>query len=217
MRVPSQLDIVTISANTDPPQGVVVLLHGWGGNVQDLADIAHYLRLPHLQFYLPSAPFPHPYNPDGSMWYGFPYNYSFDQNDPFRPGDDLTTSRYLLTEWLQNLPEKTGIPLNRTLLGGFSQGGAMTLDVGLSLPLAGLMVMSGFLHTPPTIDHAPATPIFMVHGRQDAVVPLATAQRARATLQHLNANLDYQELDMGHEIDLDALQFMRQFIQSRLS
>jgi phospholipase/carboxylesterase len=211
-----QLNIVTIPANTDPSPGVVVLLHGWGGNVQNLAEIAQYLRLPQFQFYLPSAPFPHPYNPDGSMWYGFPDQYSFDQNDPFRPGEDRATSHHLLTEWLQILPEKTGIPLSRTILGGFSQGGAMTLDVGLSLPLAGLMVMSGFLHAPPTIDHPPSMPILMVHGRQDAVVPLATAHRARATLQQLDANLDYQELDMGHEIDLDALQFMRQFIKARL-
>lgn len=210
------LHITTIAATCDPPQGAVVLLHGWGGNVQDLAAIAQYLCLPQLQYYLPSAPFPHPYNPVGRMWYSFPNNYQFSPEDPFQPGDDLTTSRHLLTDWLQTLPEKAGVPLSRTLLAGFSQGGAMTLDVGLALPLAGLLVMSGFLHTVPAGDRQPKAPILMVHGRQDAVVPLAVARYARDCMQSLGATLAYQELDIGHEIDPEALQLMRQFIQDRL-
>ncbi len=213
---PAQLDIFRIPASSNPPAAIVVLLHGWGGNTQDLAEVTRYLRLPQVQFYLPSAPFPHPYNPAGSMWYGFPESYAFLPDDPFRPGDDGAISQRLLQDWLQALPKQTGIPLDRTLLGGFSQGGAMTLTVGLSLPLAGLMVMSGFLHAAPVLAQPPTAPILMVHGRQDAIVPLATAHATQTMLQDLNAALEYHELDMGHEINPDALQLMRQFIQATL-
>jgi phospholipase/carboxylesterase len=58
----------------------------------------------------------------------------------------LAQSQEMLTEWLQSLENLTGIPLASTILCGFSQGGAMTLDVGLTLPLAGLICLSHRCH-----------------------------------------------------------------------
>ena len=204
----------THPAAVQPPTGVVVLLHGWGGSTDDLLTIARYLRLSTIEFQVPCSPFPHPYNPMGRMWYGLPDRYSFSQEDAAELGPDLATSRQLLTDWMEGLPQQTGVPLSRTMLGGFSQGGSMALDVGLSLPLAGIMVMSGFLHHAPT--HPPAMPILMVHGRQDPVVPIACARHAQAVMQGMGATVTYQELDMGHEIDPNALDCLREFVRSTL-
>ncbi|HAA33061.1 MAG TPA: serine esterase, partial [Cyanobacteria bacterium UBA8553] len=53
--------------------------------------------------------------------------------------------------WLKSLQDTTGIPLESTILSGFSQGAAMALDVGLMLPLAGLVSLSGYLPSKPKL------------------------------------------------------------------
>ncbi|NER30501.1 MAG: alpha/beta hydrolase, partial [Symploca sp. SIO1C4] len=126
---------------------------------------------------------------------------------------DLTSSRQLLTDSLKSLESHTGVPLSRTILSGFSQGGAMTLDVGLTLPLAGLVSLSGYLHSQPEpIAGKSFPPVLIVHGKQDQVVPLAAAVHARDTIKALGVELKYQEFDMGHEIRPAVVDLMRSFI-----
>lgn len=197
-----------------PPQGLIVVLHGWGANAQDVAFLCSLLDLPDCQFILPDAPFNHPYSLGGKMWYDLPENIDF-QTDMSQQ-KDLQTSCQRLTDWLKSLESRTGVPLDRTILGGFSQGGAMTLDVGLQLPLAGLMVLSGYLHR--AIASQPSyPPILMVHGRQDLVVPLAAAQRSKEQLRTIGASVTYQEFDMGHEISPLVLNEMQQFIEKTIT
>lgn len=169
------------------------------------------IDLPEYQFLLPNGPLPHPYAPAGRMWYGFPSNYTFQSRYDFQTREDLILSRRLLREWLEALPTQTGVPLSRTMMAGFSQGGAMTLDVGHQLPLAGLMVLSGYLHAAiqPT---ATTPPVLMVHGVQDTVVPLIAAHQARDSLVELGVKVRYHELNMGHEIRLEVLHLMREFV-----
>ncbi|MBL1174371.1 alpha/beta hydrolase [Pantanalinema sp. GBBB05] len=208
------LDVITVPpASGQPPQGTMVLLHGWGANYQDLVAIAPYLKLSDYQFVFPNAPFPHPYNPVGKMWYGFPDNYSFAGTPEFSERPDLSTSRQLLTDLINSLPETTGIPLSQTILGGFSQGGAMTLDVGLNLPLAGLMVLSGYLHAPLQPQGNSFPPVLLLHGTEDTVVPIRAAYRARDSLKSLGATVQYEEFNMGHEIQPIVLGYIQNFVK----
>jgi phospholipase/carboxylesterase len=189
------------------PIGNVVLLHGWGANQRDLLDLLPYLKLPEYQFFLPDAPFAHQFTEAGRMWYSF----TGAGHLTAAGQQQLASSRQQLREWIQGLPDRTGIPLERTWLGGFSQGGAMTLEVGLHLPLAGLIVMSGYLHPDITApDHCP--PVAILHGRQDDVVPIDQAWQARQQLIDWGAKVQYQELEMGHGIVLEELQIIRQFL-----
>jgi phospholipase/carboxylesterase len=132
-------------------------------------------------------------------------------------GQGLPESRKLLTDWLHSLESSTGVPLSRTILSGFSQGAAMTLDVGLSLPLAGLVALSGYLH--PVSEPAGGTfpPVLIVHGRQDSVVPLKAAQYARDSLVALGVSVQYHEFDMGHEIRPEVLVLIRNFVLGVMS
>lgn len=201
------LQVITVPPATgQAPTGLVVALHGWGSNAQDLASLTRFLNLPGYQFLFPNAPLPHPNAAGGRMWYDFQEQ---------RPG--LVESRQLLKEWLQSLETNTKVPLSRTVLAGFSQGAAMTLDVGLSLPLAGLVALSGYLHplTNPLKNHAP--PVLIVHGQQDQVVPLGAAQSARSTLIAAGATVRYQEFDMGHEIQPAVLALVRSFVQTAVN
>jgi phospholipase/carboxylesterase len=193
------------------------MLHGWGANAQDVAGLSTYLDLPDYQFLFPDAPFPHPHTTTGKMWYGLPSDYSFFSSPTFRDQPELKESRSLLLNWLRSLESSTGIPLSQTILGGFSQGGAMTLDIGLGLPLAGLMILSGYLHAPLEVSSiaAPSSlpPILIVHGQQDSVVPLAAAQYMRQSLLSLGASVRYFEQNMGHEIQPVVLSHMQSFIE----
>lgn len=145
------------------------------------------------------------------MWYDLPDRYSFQSAPDFGSQPQVMESRQQLTKWLKSLSEDVGVPLTHTVLGGFSQGGAMTLDVGSQLPLAGLMVLSGYLHAP--LQAAlPLPPLLMVHGRQDPVVTIVAAHQAREAVTQAGTDVDYHELDMGHEIRPEILSFMQSFI-----
>jgi phospholipase/carboxylesterase len=198
------------------------MLHGWGANAEDVLGLAEYMNLPACQLAFPNASLPHPFNPVGKMWYelpldatGFPDRAVF-QATAMHQRPDLMASRQALIDFLHALATNTGIPLSRTILGGFSQGGAMALDVGLHLPLAGVVSLSGYLHAPPPPSPT-APPILMVHGQQDQVVPLSASHDARDRLQTAGASVEYYEFPMGHEIQIPVLQAIRRFVNPLLS
>ncbi len=182
------------------PTGWLVLLHGWGANALDLLSLAPILSLQGWQVYCLEAPWPHPQIPGGKMWY--------DLTDfVAKPG--LEEGRAALLDWLKT----ANIDLNRTVLAGFSQGGAMTLEVGLGLPLAGLVIWSGYLHSDLKLP-AQAPPVLFIHGVQDLVVPLNIAQASAQELKQAGISVAYHELAMGHEINGPAMTLARDFILS---
>jgi phospholipase/carboxylesterase len=161
-------------------------------------------NLPDYQFIFPDAPFPHPQVPGGKAWYALETeNYT-----------GIEESRETLFQWIVSLEATTGVPLERTILSGFSQGGAMALDVGLNfgLPLAGLCCLSGYLHFQPYKIDQPTPPILIAHGRQDLVVPVTAAQSAQRELKEIGIQVEYREFDMGHEITPPVLALMQRFI-----
>ncbi|NMF82669.1 esterase [Nodosilinea sp. P-1105] len=190
----------------------LVILHGWGASAADLAGLAPYLQLTNTAMVFPDAPLPHPQVPGGRMWYGFPAAYDFRTPPDFEAQADLQTSRQQLTVWLADLADTSQIPLERTVLAGFSQGGAMTLDVGGQLPLAGQICLSGYLHGTARPPMSPR-PLLMVHGSFDPVVPIEQAHRARAALDQQGQPVTFQELPMGHEVTPQTLQIMAGFCE----
>lgn len=191
------------------PTGVVVFLHGWGSNARDLATLAPMLNLSDYLYLCLDAPQPHPQVPGGKMW----YDLNFDLTIEDRAG--LADSRDRLCTWFDGLPERTGVPLSRTVLAGFSQGGAMTLDVGFRYPLAGLVAMSGYLHDEPPLSDA-KPPVLVMHGTNDPVVPLASAQQVCDRLTQLGVAVDYREFPMAHEVCLPEIEALRAFVTAQI-
>lgn len=196
--------IIIPPANSQPPAHLLILLHGWGADASDLAPLATVFSYPDFQYLFPNAPFPHPQVPNGRAWYAL--------ETPEYQG--LNESRQMLRDWLLSLEASTGVPLSRTFLAGFSQGAAMALDVGLSLPLQGLCCLSGYLHGTPAYNRDTLPAVFIAHGTEDMVVPVQAAQKVREILLTLGATVDYHEFEMGHEIPLPVLAAMNQFILS---
>ncbi len=197
-------------------EGLIVLLHGWGANAQDVAGLIEAINMisAPTQALLPDAPFEHPMVPGGRAWYSFPANYDFCSPHDFNAQADLQESRQRLMSWMRSLPEKTGIPLEKTIMGGFSQGGAMTLDVGPTLPLAAMLVLSSYSHAPIESCITPR-PVLLLHGRQDPVVPLSRALDTKTQIEEQGLSVEYHEFDMGHEVSLEALKVASAFCQKR--
>ncbi|MBE9218335.1 MULTISPECIES: alpha/beta hydrolase [Dolichospermum] len=199
------LDFIRVSPpGKQTPKALIVTLHGWGANAQDVASLIPYINLPDYEFLLPNAPYPYPHADTGRAWYDL-------RTENMYAG--LAESKQLLIDWLQSLETNTGIPLSRTILSGFSQGGAMTLDVGLSLPLAGLVVMSGYPHpSVATLNPGNFPPTLIMHGTKDEVVPLQAAIKSRDMARSLGVAVEYHEFEMGHEINLPMLEALRTFV-----
>jgi len=184
------------------PRYLVVSLHGWGANAYDLVSIAEELNLTDTQFIFPEAPYPHPQVSGGKAWYDL-------ETSDYQ---GLSESRTLLRDWLISLEQSTGIPLERTWMVGFSQGGAMTLDIGLDLPLLGICSLSGYLQRTLESIKYKDSQVLIIHGQQDPVVPVQEARKAYSLLQNLGAKVEYHELKMGHEISLEAINLLRESI-----
>jgi phospholipase/carboxylesterase len=211
------LKVIQIPPPSGQAIGTVVVLHGWGANAPDAAYFTQMLELQNILLILPEGPWQHPFSIEGRMWYGLPDPLeAFDFEADLSADPDLQASRSQLLELLQILPEKTGIPLERTILGGFSQGSAMSIDIGLTLPLAGLMVLSGYKHKS-LAGIQSNLPVLITHGKQDPVVPLQAAQHTRDAIAATGATVQYEEFDnMGHEISLAVLDRMKTFINATL-
>ncbi len=205
------MNVITVPA-VGASQGNIVLMHGWGANNNDLVELIPALQLPNYQFLLPNGIFDHQYTATGKTWYSFTGAGQLTATSR----QELTTSRQLLQDWLLTLPQTTGVALDRTWIGGFSQGGAMALEVGLDLAVAGIMVLSGYLH-PERTAPAQCPPVVILHGRQDEVVPIEAAWQARQQLMNWGAVVQYHELPMGHTIIPAELQIVRQFVGAKNS
>jgi phospholipase/carboxylesterase len=197
------IEAISALPNDTQPTYLLVVLHGWGANYQDFLPFAKVLNLPGFGYMFPNAPFAHFQVPGGRAWYAL-------ENKDFT---GLAQSRQLLLDWLTSLEASTGVPLEKTVMAGFSQGGAMTLDVGLTLPLAALCSFSGYLHYEPQMrSNKTYPPTMIIHGRQDPVVPLQAALKAKDELSKIGVQVQYQEFEMAHEVRDEAIALFKQFI-----
>jgi phospholipase/carboxylesterase len=180
----------------------LVLLHGWGADADDLLDLGELLVEPSVSVVALRAPEPHPFGP-GRQWYGLqPIDW-----------EALPAAQQALTERLQALSES--VPLENTVLLGFSQGAAMALDVGSRLPLAGIAACSGYPHQG-WMAASGMPPVLLTHGRHDPVVPFAASEEILRLLQASGNAAELLAFKGDHGIDASVLPQIKAFVQQCL-
>jgi phospholipase/carboxylesterase len=203
-----------IELETAPSVGAAVIwLHGLGADGHDFVPLVPVLGLgdaPGVRFVFPHAPRrPVTINQGLVMraWYDVRGVAGERRED--EPG--VRESQRAI-EALIAREATRGVPPARIVLAGFSQGGAMALQVGLRHPerLAGILALSCFLPLADRVaaEASPANrdvPIFMAHGTDDAVIPLARAERARDGLVELGYRVAWHEYRMAHAVGLEEI------------
>ncbi len=184
---------------------LVLLLHGRGSNRHDLFSLAQHMPADTIVI-APEAPFPAApwgYGP-GSAWYQF-----LGGNRP--EPESFATSLQSLEDFLRDLAKE--VKFGNVVMGGFSQGGTISLAYGLAHPdeVAGVLNFSGFLADHPAVtphlaaSPAPRLPIFWGHGKQDTAIPFALGVQGRAQLKSAGYDVEAHDYDIGHWIDGDEL------------
>ena len=218
------LDTVENETGADP-QWSVLWLHGLGADGHDFAPIVPELVRPHwpaIRFVFPHAPVqPITINNGVPMraWYDI---VSMD----FRSRADSAGVDASIVE-LELLIEREvarGIPAERILLAGFSQGGAVILSALLrrTRPLAGLIALSTYLPDPAKaaaarVADAMSVPVFMAHGTQDPVIPVAIAEHTAQTLSALGLPVQWHTYTMAHQVCAEELQALGDWLEARFA
>ena len=204
------------------PSASIIVLHGLGADGTDFLPLADEVELPcAVRWVLPRAPIrPVTINGGHAMraWYDI-----VGTDLARREDEDGVRASVAAVHALIAREVTRGVPSERIVLAGFSQGCAITLAAGLrcTLRLAGLAGLSGYL---PLADRAAAerhaanadAPVFLAHGRRDAVVPLARGLAARDALVGLGMRVAWHEYPMEHSVCVDEVQALGAWLRGVL-
>ena len=210
-----------IEIETAPhPTATVILMHGLGADGNDFVPIANELDLSALgpvRFVFPNAPvIPVTLN----SGYEMPAWFDIAATD-FGVREDAAGLRrsQATIEALIAHEKARGIAAGRIVVAGFSQGCAMSLLTGLrhTERLAGIVGLSGWLPLAATTAaerHAANhdTPVFLGHGRQDPMVPMALAQQSRDALAALGYTVEWHEYTMAHSVCMEEIADLNRFL-----
>jgi phospholipase/carboxylesterase len=213
------LECVEINPEKEPAY-VVIWLHGLGADGHDFEAIVPELRLPEslpVRYLFPHAP-TRPVTINMGMvmraWYDIL------EMDVSRKVDvdTIVESSGLLRDLIQRELD-AGIPSERILLAGFSQGGAIVLHTALRYekPLAGLLALSTYL---PTVDFLAAErsdanrhiPILMAHGKHDPMIPIINAENTREALTRLGYTIQWHTYPMEHQVCTEEIEAIRNWM-----
>ncbi|RTE86555.1 MULTISPECIES: alpha/beta hydrolase [Gammaproteobacteria] len=184
----------------------VIWLHGLGADGHDFEPIVPHIQLPaecQVRFVFPHAP-KIPVTVNGGMtmpaWYDI-LEMSIDRSVDEK---QLRISAKQAQDLIEREIER-GIPADRIVLAGFSQGGAVAYEAGLSFDkkLAGIMALSTYLATRDSIQPSEVqaeTPILVHHGSQDPIVPVSLGEQAKGWLTDHGYDVEFQTYPMAHQV-----------------
>jgi len=198
-----------LEVNTaDNPEYSVIWLHGLGADGHDFEPVVPHLGLPSelaIRFIFPHA-LMRPITINGGAvmraWYDIKEISTTKGQDEAGVLHSAIKIRALIDREIER-----GIPASRIVLAGFSQGGAMALHVGLRYPetLAGIMVLSAYLMFPDRLQGEylqtnATTPVFVAHGTQDPVIPIALGQAVASVLQTGQWPVEWHSYPIPHSV-----------------
>ncbi|MDH6593925.1 phospholipase/carboxylesterase [Variovorax sp. TBS-050B] len=194
---------------------LLVLMHGVGSNEQDLFGLA---RLMPPQFHVLSLRAPYVLSPDAYAWFEFQ---QLPGGERRIDEEQERESRFLVGEMVASAAQQLGVPAERVVVGGFSQGGIMALSLLLTQPgkVGAAMVWHGRLLQQVVPHVAPpeafeGRALWVSHGSADSVIPASAAEATRALARGLPLALSGADFPGGHEIRPAELQGTLVWLQS---
>ena len=197
----------------------MVWLHGLGASGHDFEDVVPLLRLPDVRFVFPHAPV-HAVTINGGLlmpaWY-----------DILHLGGGGERAEHVRestghVEALLAREQERGVPAARTVLAGFSQGGAIALFAGLryAQPLLGIMVLSGYEVLPDTLEDEATeanrtTPLLFCHGTFDPMVPVERSREACRRCAARGNPAEWHEFPMEHQVSMEEIEVVRDWLHER--
>jgi phospholipase/carboxylesterase len=208
-----------------PTRASIIILHGLGADGTDFLPMADELKLDRVgpvRFIFPRAPV-RPVTVNGG--YAMRAWYDILGADIAKREDEAgLRSSFAAVQALIDREVARGVPSERIVLAGFSQGCAITLGAGLRhhQRLAGLAGLSGYVPLADTTaaerhDANRLTPVFLAHGRNDGIVSLARGTTGRDLLKGLGQPVQWQDYPMEHSVCMEEVQALQQWLLGVLS
>jgi phospholipase/carboxylesterase len=179
---------------------LLLLLHGYGSNEEDLFSFAEHLPAEYL---IISARAPYPLPPYGNAWYAITFDSDMNK---FSDDAQAVESRDLIAKFIDELIEKYPVDKDRVSLIGFSQGAILSYAVALTYPekIDRIMALSGYLNTDIIGDinkeKISKLRFFISHGSVDQIIPVEWARKAPEYLKGLGLVAEYHEYPVGHGV-----------------
>ena len=199
-------------------------MHGLGASAHDFVDMPRIISRPGTRWLFPNAPVrPVTLNNGWKMPSWFDIRYLAGQSEGERECPiEAQESSEIIANMIEDEHAK-GIPYERIVLVGFSQGGAMSLYTGcrFSHRIAGMVCLSGYLlfpeqHLAACSDTNRDTPILVCHGTRDDMVPFPAGQRTVEFLRENGWSVDFEQYPMFHEVCMSEINRVEEFFLSIL-
>lgn len=208
-------------SNNSKINASVIWLHGLGADGHDFESVVNKLNLPNVRFILPHAPEMAVTRNSGYImpaWYDL-YGVTGGSKEDEA---GIRISQTYINELIQKEIDR-GVPADRIVIAGFSQGGAIALHTALRYPkkLGGILALSTYLpiKTKLAAEANPANagiPIFMAHGVYDDVISLELCKISLHALQSNHLVVNWHEYNMAHSVCAEEIVDIRSFLQKIL-
>jgi phospholipase/carboxylesterase len=217
----AELDGPRLEPRSGAAKKLVVFLHGYGADGNDLIEIGRAWQqyLPDAAFVSPHAPEPMPGAPMGRQW--FPLTF----RDPDERWKGVNAAAPILNRFLDAELARRKLPASALALVGFSQGTMMALHVGLrrATAPAAIVGFSGLFVLPDNAepeavaaDIKSRPPVLLVHGDQDELIPVQALFHATQALAALEVPAEWHiSPGIGHGIDQEGLRHGGEFLARR--
>lgn len=202
--------------------GSLIWLHGLGASGDDFVPLVPHLDLPGVRYVFPHAPLS-AVTINGGMvmpsWYDIRSldHRNANREDPVGVAAAAEHVRALIAREVER-----GVPEDRIVLAGFSQGAATALYTALRhpRPLLGAIVLSGYLVLDRTLDAeiteaARATPMWFGHGTRDAVVPVEGGRASFRAVSERGVPAEWHDWPIGHEVGGEEIRVIRRWLHER--
>ena len=213
-----ELDGPRIAARSGMAKQLVVFIHGYGADGNDLIELGRVWQpaLPDAAFVSPDAPEPCAEAPIGRQWFGLT------RRDPNERWTGVQRAAPLLDRFIDAELARTGVAPSALALVGFSQGTMMALHVGLrrATPPAAIIGYSGLLAAPNQTDVAAMAheitsrpPVLLIHGDSDPLIPPQALPMSATALRALGVSVEtHMSAGVGHGIGEDGLRLGVEFL-----